>query len=145
VVPKVKDVMTGVVKKVVTIDTGASLLEACKLMSDEGVSSLVVTAANKIAGIVTERDCVRRGVAAEVDPKDMRIGDIMSKPVVTITPDKSIGEASDLMRSKGIRRLVVVDNDKLVGIITSDDIIKRGITTPKAELAKFLGFNLYAR
>lgn len=136
--PKVEDIMT---KSVVMTNPGASVLDACKLMADKGIGSVAVVEANKLVGIVTERDIVRRALAAGKDPTTTKINEIMSKPVTTTTPTTDMGDATELMRAKNVRRLPVLDKNKiLVGIVTSDDIIAE-LPTPRTQLIKLFGFD----
>ncbi|MEM3737175.1 MAG: CBS domain-containing protein [Candidatus Bathyarchaeia archaeon] len=134
---KVKDAMRV---KVVTISPQNTVKEAIKLMTDNAIGSVVVVEAGEIAGILTERDCIRKCLAAGKE-LTTKIGDVMSKPVVTVNQDASLSEAVELMRRKMIRRLPVVDKaNKLVGILTSDDVL-RAIPTPAAKLTQIFGFN----
>jgi CBS domain-containing protein len=135
---KVADIMT---KSVVMTNPEASITDTCKLMADKGVGSVVVVEANKLVGIVTERDIVRRALAAGKEPTTTKINEIMSKPVTTTTPTADVGDATELMRLKNVRRLPVLDKNRvLVGIVTSDDIIAE-LPTPRTQLIKLFGFD----
>ncbi len=118
--PTVKDLMT---KDVLTIDASKTVGEAAAIMSQNDVGDLVVMDNNLPVGIVTERDFVRRVLAVGKSP-DIRISEIMSSPLRVIDPEAPIKEAARRMISKGIRRLVVIKDNKLVGIITTTDFAK---------------------
>jgi CBS domain-containing protein len=118
--PKVKDFMT---KAVLSIDSQKTVVEAAELMSLKGVGDIVVTGAQIPKGIVTERDLVRR-VIAKRRPFGTKISDVMSTPLITIEPDASLNEAARKMVNNQIRRLVVVDRHKLVGVITVSDFAR---------------------
>jgi CBS domain-containing protein len=120
VMPKVKDFMT---KGVLTIDAEKTIFEAAELMSQKEVGDVVVVKGEIPRGIVTERDFVRR-VVAKKRPLDTKISDIMSKPLITIAPEASLKEAARKMVNKGIRRLPVVEQHKLVGIIVVSDFAR---------------------
>ena len=118
---KVKDIMT---KTVITIDANRSVTEATALMTEKNVSNLIVMDNNTPRGIVTERDFVRK-VLAKNKPSTTKISEIMSTPLRVIDPDAPIKEAARKMIRKGIRRLPVMQDNKLVGIITTTDIAKQ--------------------
>jgi CBS domain-containing protein len=92
-------------------------------MSQKEVGDVVVLEGKMPRGIVTERDFVRR-VVAKKRPLDTKISDVMSKPLITISPDASLKEAARKMVNKGIRRLPVVKQHKLVGIIVVSDFAR---------------------
>jgi CBS domain-containing protein len=116
---KVKDVMTVSVR---TISPDANMDEAAKLMRRFRIGSLVVVKDEKPVGIITERDLAYKIVAE--GKMNAKVGDIMSKDLKTIDKDKTIVEAAKLMAAHVIRRLPVVEEGKLVGIITLEDIMK---------------------
>jgi CBS domain-containing protein len=118
--PKVKDFMT---RGVLTIDSEKTILEAAELMSQKEVGDVVVLKGEIPRGIVTERDFVRRVVARKT-PLDTKISDVMTKPLITISPDASLKEAARKMINSGIRRLPVVKQHKLVGIIVVSDFAR---------------------
>jgi predicted transcriptional regulator len=118
---KVKDIMT---KTVITIDANRTVTEATALMTEKNVSNLIVMDNNTPRGIVTERDFVRK-VLAKNKPSTTKISEIMSTPLRVIDPDAPIKEAARKMIRKGIRRLPVMQDNKLVGIITTTDIAKQ--------------------
>jgi CBS domain-containing protein len=120
VMPKVKDFMT---KGVLTVDEEKTIFEAAKLMSQKEVGDVVVLKGEIPRGIVTERDFVRR-VVAKKTPLDSKISDVMSRPLITIDPDASLKEAARKMVKRGIRRLPVVEQHKLVGIIVVSDFAR---------------------
>jgi CBS domain-containing protein len=120
VMPKVRDFMT---RGVLTIDSEKTILEAAELMSQKEVGDVVVLKGEIPRGIVTERDFVRRVVARKT-PLDTKISDVMTKPLITISPDASLKEAARKMVNSGIRRLPVVKQHKLVGIIVVSDFAR---------------------
>lgn len=120
IMPKVKDFMT---RGVLTIDAEKTIFEAAELMSQKEVGDVVVLKGEIPRGIVTERDFVRR-VAAKKTPLDAKISDVMTKPLITISPDASLKEAARKMVNSGIRRLPVVKQHKLVGIIVVFDFAR---------------------
>ncbi len=110
-------------KKVILADSGQNVMKAANDMLDKDIGSLVVMQDGKPVGIVTETDIVRKVVASGVSSKLITLADIMTKHLVTIDKGKSIYEASRLMKQHSIKRLPVTDGDKVVGIISSTDLI----------------------
>ena len=118
----VKDVMS---KNVLNLDKTESVYKAIKVMAKESVSTIVTHHNKKPIGILTERDLVKKLLLKGKDPKKTKIIDIMSKDPVIIHPDDSILRASNKMKNKHVRKLVVVDDSgNLVGIISQTDIIE---------------------
>ena len=120
VMPKVEEVMT---RGVLTIDSNKTVAEAAELMTQKEVGDVVITENESPRGIVTERDFVRR-VVAKKTPLDAKISDVMTKPLITISPDASLKEAARKMVNSGIRRLPVLKQHKLVGIIVVSDFAR---------------------
>ena len=117
---KVKDVMT---KTVITIEDNKTVSEAAALMAESDVANLIVMDGNTPIGIVTERDFVRRVLAKKKNPKT-KISEIMSTPLRVIDPDAPLKEAARRMVRKRIRRLPVIIDNKLVGIVTATDFAR---------------------
>ncbi len=117
----VKDVMTS---PVITISEGGSADRAAALMEKHSLGCVIVTTENdKPIGLITERDIVTRIVAKDIQPSKVTAREIMSTPLITIDPEEKLFEAARRMNRLNIRRLGVVYKGKLVGIITSKDIV----------------------
>ncbi len=114
---KVKEIM----KKIVTIDRKATIKEAAAIMSKKSIGSLVVTEKDLIVGIITERDIIK--YVSKSNHMGAKVEEIMTQDVVTIEPGASLDEAADCMFQHKIKKLPVVENGKLLGIITATDII----------------------
>jgi len=111
--------------KVLTADMNVSARECAKTMAKRGVGCAVIVQGKAAIGIVTERDFVRKVIADVLDPAKVLVRDIMSTPLITITPGATMTEAAELMSEYGIRRIVVVDSGGgLAGIVTSADLAK---------------------
>lgn len=111
---RVKDVMN----KAIAIDHDISVKEAARIMSDKNIGSLVVVDGNDVLGIVTEKDIV-----ANADTLTRKIYSIMAKNVVTIHPEENLDNAALLMAKNKIKRLPVVEKQKLVGLISATDLL----------------------
>ena len=101
----------------------ANIAEAMKKMLDNCISSLIVEDGGTY-GIITRRDIVNDIIAHSLDPKEAKVMDIMSQPLLTVSPDMSIKNVSRLMVKTNVRRFPVVDGDQLVGLISDGDILK---------------------
>ncbi len=111
-------------KDVLTVDCSETLRTALKKMHKENVGSLVVTEAGKAVGIITERNITRFSADCE-DPRcfEMKTKAVMSAPLITVGPETPILEALEIMLGNSIRRLPVIRNEELRGIITERDIV----------------------
>ena len=117
----VRDIMT---KNVICVDASVSANQAAKMMEDTGVGSLVVTEKNTPVGIITDRDFAIK-VVAHAYSIETTVKRIMSSPLYSITPGESVWMISEFMAARGIRKLPVIDDDKVVGIVTATDIVNR--------------------
>jgi len=106
------------------INKKASVLDAVKEMKSEMVGSIIVVEDGKPIGILTESDILRKIVAEEKDAAKIAVEEVMSSPPITISPDANIEEAVKIMGKYKIRRLPVVENGKLVGMVTERDIMQ---------------------
>jgi CBS domain-containing protein len=122
----VRDIMT---KQIVMIDHDRSALEAAKTMTEKGISSVFVVRDGQPVGIVSERDFIKKICAKERPIADVRMSEIMSKILTTAEPETPIEVAVQRMVNHKIRRLPIMDNGKLVGIITVTDLAKHLRTT----------------
>ena len=118
---KIKDIMT---RKIICMDKGNNVFALTRLMDENGIGSVVVTDNGKAAGIVTERDVITKCLAKGLDPKKTIIASIMSSPLVSVEPDSLVSDAAKLMVSKMIRRLPVIDQGELRGMVTATDMIR---------------------
>lgn len=110
-------------KNVLTAEKSTSLQDAAQEMNRLNVGCVVVTDDSNPIGIITERDFVTK-VAAEGRPLFTEISEVMSSPLITIDPEKTIWEASEIMKEKLIHKLPVIENDRIVGVITTSDIVR---------------------
>lgn len=117
----VRDIMT---KGVVTVDYDSSALEAARLMTEKGISSLIVQKDGKPLGIITERDFVKKICLKELAVSAVKTSEIMSKIQTTADPETPIEVAVQRMINHKIRRLPVQENGKIIGIITVTDLAK---------------------
>jgi CBS domain-containing protein len=135
----VKDYMD---KEVPTIEESQLSTEAAKTMMKLGRGFLIVLQNGQLSGIVTERDFVNKIIAAERDPRNVKVGDIMSFPLMTIDPDEDIFKASEMMQKHDIRRLPVTRGGIIYGVITARDIAHRAGEYVEREVKDILKWSI---
>lgn len=116
----VRDIMSN---SVVSVDSSVTATNAVKMMEDIGVGAVIVLENNLPVGIVTGRDFAIK-IAAHSYPIDTPVRRIMSSPLISIDSNSDLSIASDLMSTRNVRKLPVIDDDKVVGILTSYDLAK---------------------
>ena len=116
----VKQIMNSFV---VSVDSSVTATDAAKMMEDAGVGSVVVLDNNLPVGIVTDRDFAIK-IPAHSYPIDTPVRRIMSSPPISIDPNSDLWVASDLMSTRNVKKLPVIDDDKVVGMLTSSDLVK---------------------
>lgn len=116
----VKDIMK---KNVISIDSSMTVKDAATMMYDSDVGCLVVTKDKTAVGIVTERDIARR-IVSKGKTSSTSISDIISSPLFVIGPEDTVWQACELMKNKGVHRVPVQKDNKLVGIVAASDIVK---------------------
>jgi CBS domain-containing protein len=129
----VRDAMTEAPR---SIGASASVVEAALLMREEDVGSLPITDEEKLVGMITDRDITTRVVAAAADPKMTSVADVLSQDLVSVQPDNDLEEALGLMARHQVRRLPVVENGRLVGIVAQADVALRENKTKTGELVE---------
>jgi CBS domain-containing protein len=117
----VRDIMAS---DVVTMSPEDSALEVAKSMNRADISSIIIVSKARPVGIITEEDLVRRVIAKELDPETTTASQIMSSPLIHVTLDTSLTDAMRVMARSGIRRVAVLKNESLVGIVTSSDVLR---------------------
>jgi predicted transcriptional regulator len=106
------------------INKDATVAKAAKVMCQEGVGSVIILQHNRPIGIVTEEDINCKVVAKDLKPSKVHVNDIMSTPLITVSADKTVGDAAQMMVKHRVRRLPVVDDDdRVIGIVTVRDLL----------------------
>jgi len=117
----VKDIM---VKEIVTVDPATRIRDAVELMNKNEIGCLVVMKKGKPIGIMTERDVLKKIVCGCKDPEQTRVSEIMSKPLIVGKVDMDWLEAVKLMLNQNIKKLPILDGERLVGLVTLTDIAR---------------------
>ncbi len=128
----VRDIMSD---DVVSVSVDDSLEKAAKLMREYNIGSLPVCRNEKVMGIITDRDITLRGVAEGTNANQKKVGDIMTMQPVVGSPEMNVHEAAKIMSEKQIRRLPIVDNNTIVGMVALGDISLQPNLSDNAEEA----------
>ena len=115
----VKEVMT---KDLITLEPDASILDAAQLMKKFNVGTILITQNDKLTGILTDRDIVLRLIAENIDCQNAKLKDFMSQSPVSVSSNEDIQFVADMMAEHQIKRLPIIENNKLVGIVTLGDL-----------------------
>jgi CBS domain-containing protein len=118
---KLEDVM---VENVITVEERATVKKTAELMNKHDIGCLVVLKKGAPAGIVTERDMLKRILLGSKDPEKTKVSEIMSKPLITGKPQMTIEDAAKLMFKRDIKKLPVSQNGQLVGLVTLTDLVR---------------------
>jgi CBS domain-containing protein len=116
----VQDIMK---KVVLSIDASMAVIDAAKMMDDASVGAIVVIQENIAVGIITERDIVKR-VVAKGKPSQINVKEVMSPNLVVVNPNNTVLELAQLMKERQIHRVPVVKDDRLIGMVTSFDLVR---------------------
>jgi CBS domain-containing protein len=118
---RVGDAMT---KGVIYAAPQDNIQRIAEIMKKNDIDSVIVMEKGKGVGIVTDTDIISKVVASAKDPKATPVSNIMTSPLITITPDKDVDKAARMMRDKNIKRLVVTQNNKIVGLLSEFDLVR---------------------
>jgi CBS domain-containing protein len=105
-----------------SIGASASVVEAARLMREQHIGSLPVTEDERLVGMITDRDITTRVVAESAAPETTSVGDVYSRALISVQPDDGLDDALQLMARHQVRRLPVVENGRLVGVVAQADI-----------------------
>jgi CBS domain-containing protein len=111
-------------KDVIAVDENVSAVEAAKIMTEKGISSLIIEKDHAPIGIISERDFVKKICAKDIIPSSIKVGSMMSKLQTFATPDTSVEVAVQRMVNHRIRRLPIISDSRVIGIITVTDLAK---------------------
>ncbi len=120
--------MTELVKnimkhQVITVDSSVTVRDTAKIMEDTGVGCVIVVERNIAVGILTERDFVRKVITHE-KPLSTPVGEVMSSPLIVISQNESVWELAEIMKLRRIHKVPVVNEDRLIGIVTATDLTR---------------------
>lgn len=128
---RVKDILEVKGRDVWSIEPGASVYDAMKLMADKGVGALMVIEGAKLVGVISERDYARKVILEGRSSRTTQVREIMTSHVLYAQPEQNIEECMALMTDKRVRHMPVMDEGQLVGVISIGDLVKSIITEQK--------------
>jgi len=129
---KLVDTISSVIRRkggqVFSVSPEATVYDAVEMMADKGVGALLVLSEHKLVGIISERDYARKVTLKGKASKQTQVKEIMTSPVIFVTPSHKVDECMTIMTNKRIRHLPVLDDDRVLGIISIGDLVKWIIT-----------------
>jgi len=128
------DILAGKKPGLLTIDGDVSVLEAARQMIEANVGSMLVTVDGQITGIITERDYLRRVVLEEKGDRETTVGEIMTSPLIVVTPDTSVDECMSIITERRIRHLPVAEEGEVIGLVSIGDVVKFTSTQQSAQI-----------
>lgn len=128
---RVKDILDVKGREIWSIGPDASVYDAMKHMADKGVGSLMVMESGKLIGLISERDYARKVILKGRSSRTTQVREIMTADVLYAQPEQNIEECMALMTEKRVRHLPVIEQDRLVGVISIGDLVKSIITEQK--------------
>ena len=121
---RIAEILRGKQTDVLKIDASATVFDALKKIVEQNVGSILVTRDDDVVGIMTERDYLRKIAIFGRTSHDTLVGEIMSSPLIYVTPETTVEESMAIMTDRRIRHLPVVENDEVVGIVSIGDVVK---------------------
>ena len=131
-------VVADIANELITIGGEASIKEAAEIMLEHNIGSIVVTENGKPIGIVTKSDLLSRVLVECRDPRECKAREIMSSPLISVKQDTPILEAMRIIKNRKIRRLLVSDGEKIVGIVSETDMVRAVTLTSIAQFSPLL-------
>ena len=128
----VKDIMNP---NVVSLGPESSLKEASELMAQQKIGSIVIIDEGKPVGIITERDFATR-IMLKSYSAETKVSEVMSSPVIHVTSDQSVADIIDIMANKDIRKVPVIDDGKVLGIVTGTEFLRLFVQASDSDLQK---------
>jgi len=123
-VARLSDILRNKSGDVLKIETSATVYDAIEKMVERNVGSILVTDGDDVVGIMTERDYLRKIALQGRTSRETQVGEIMSSPLVYVTPKTTVEESMAIMTDRRIRHLPVVDEEKVVGVVSIGDLVK---------------------
>lgn len=132
---KVSDILKGKTSNIYSVTGQVSVYEAIKVMGEKNIGALLVMEGEKLSGILSERDYARKVVLKGKSSRETPVKDIMTENVLTVTPNDTIEKCMSIMTDKHIRHLPVVENEKVLGMVSIGDVVNGIIESQKETIA----------
>lgn len=136
----VKDILQAKGQEVWSVSPEGSVYDALTFMAEKNVGALVVTEKDRVVGIISERDYARKVILKGKSSKELAVKEIMTPRVVCVRPEQTMEECMELMTDKHIRHLPVLDEDRLVGLISIGDVVKAIIAEKEFIIGQLEGY-----
>ena len=141
----VKDLLARKEGDLLVASATTTVIDAAEQMNARGTGSVLVMEDGKLIGIFTERDLMRRVVAVHRNADSTTLSDVMTTALVTCTPDATTSDCGALMSERRIRHLPVIDGDKVLGVITTGDLLAHELREKEATIQQLEAFVFYVR
>ena len=123
-----------------TVGPEVMVLDAVRLMGEKNIGALVVVEGGEVLGVISERDYSRKIVLQDRTSRDTRVHEVLSKPAIVVQPESSIAECMELMTTKRVRHLPVVEEGRLIGIISIGDLVSWIIRSQREAIQQLEGY-----
>lgn len=130
---------------VLTVEPTTTVRDAARRMNEAGTGSVLVEHDGQLLGIFTERDLMRRVVAVDLPPGETTVGETMTTSLVTATPEATLADCGQLMSARRIRHLPVVAGDRVMGVVTTGDLLAHELAEKNAAIQQLEAFVFYTR
>jgi CBS domain-containing protein len=131
---KIKDILDRKGSNVWTISPEATVFESLEFMAEKDIGALLVMHREKVVGVFSERDYARKVILKGKSSKETKVGELMTSPVYTITPEKDVEECMALMTKTRARHIPVMEGERLVGIVSIGDVVNAIISEQKVKI-----------
>ena len=138
--PSVKQILASKAPGVRTVDGSFTVHAAVAMLASYEIGALVVTEAGRPVGIFSERDFARKGIIRGRRAHETQVREVMSAPLVTVTPDQSMEDCMELMTARRFRHLPVMDGDELIGMVTIGDVVMQVINAQRSTIEQLEGY-----
>jgi CBS domain-containing protein len=132
----VSDILKAKGKGIWSISPHATVFEALKILADKDIGALLVVVEEKLVGIFSERDYARKVILKGKSSKETSVGELMTKEVLYVIPTENIKNCMALMTAKRVRHLPVLENDRVLGIVTIGDVVSQVISEQEFTIQK---------
>lgn len=126
--------------EVIAVQPSDTVLQAANLMNDRNIGGVVVLEGDRLAGIFTERDVLRRVVAQALDPSGTTVAEVMTTPVITCPTDLTLEDCATIMTTRGVRHLPVQEGGELTGVVTIRDLLAYKVSEQQATLDQMTNY-----